>query len=501
MGTYLEHLTDYEKEVEIPVRRLLGGVSAKLDEKVKVALETESDLFSQIPKKEGKKGDVWPHYGGAFYPKGETRGEGLQLYALLTPEGLHAGLFFEGDRKEGKARFGKNLRKHGNELMGLLSSQWKTPILNLVGNGWEPREPLPFLSQWLSNPEQMGGYRLARFWEKEQLVETEREELAREIQTLFTDLFPFVLLALEEEPMPAIREWFGVSDFPPVGKLNPVYRLEQIEENTGYPLIDLRKWKRSLERKKQAVFYGPPGTGKTFIAKEMACHLIGGGKGLTEVVQFHPSYAYEDFIEGIRPAVRGESDLVYEEKPGTFLEFCRKAERAGSDPCVLIVDEINRAPLSRVFGELMFLLEYRGETINLASGKGFSIPKNVFLIGTMNTADRSIALVDHALRRRFAFISLFPNFGVLNRYHERHATGFECDGLVRVLEGLNKAIGDPNFSIGVSFFMRNNLAQEIEDIWRMEIEPYLEEYFYEKNGMVDDFRWEKVRPSILTKEP
>jgi 5-methylcytosine-specific restriction protein B len=149
----------------------------------------------------------------------------------------------------------------------------------------------------------------------------------------------------------------------------------------------------------------------------------------------------------------------------------------------------------------MYLLEYRGEKINLASGKEFSIPKNVFLIGTMNTADRSIALVDHALRRRFAFISLFPNFGVLARYHEKHSTGFECDGLVKVLEGLNKAIGDPNFSIGVSFFMRDDLAREIEDIWRMEIEPYLEEYFYEKNGMVDDFRWEKVRSSLLAEKP
>lgn len=280
-------------------------------------------------------------------------------------------------------------------------------------------------------------------------------------------------------------------------EITPSYTLEQVAEKTGYPLSLLERWKRSLLRKKQAVFYGPPGTGKTFIAKEMARHLVGGGKGSFEVVQFHPSYAYEDFIEGIRPAVRGETNLVYEEKSGTFLEFCDKAAKADGDPCVLIVDEINRAPLSRVFGELMYLLEYRGETVNLASGRKFSIPENVFLIGTMNTADRSIALVDHALRRRFAFISLFPRFEVLHRYHDRHATGFDCDGLVKVLEGLNKTIGDPNFSIGVSFFMRNNLAQEIEDIWRMEIEPYLEEYFYEKNGMVDDFRWEKVRSSIL----
>jgi 5-methylcytosine-specific restriction protein B len=498
VGTYLEHLGDYEREVEAPVRQLMEKVAASLGEEVKDTLETEKDLFTRIPKKEGQKGGVWPHYGGAFYPKGSNRGEGVQVFLLLTHEGLRAGLSFGDGRIEEKSRFERNLRSYGNKLMELLASRWQTPLLTVEENGRESREAIPFLLRWISEPEQMGGYRLVRFWEKEELIETEQEDLAREIQILFTDLFPFVLLALKEEPLAAIGEWYGVVQ--PISlpqKTRPSYTLNEVAENTGYPVRLLERWKQSLLRKKQAVFYGPPGTGKTFIAKEIARHLIDGGKGLAEVVQFHPSYAYEDFIEGIRPAVKGEADLVYEVKPGTFLEFCRKAEEVGDDPCVLIVDEINRAPLSRVFGELMYLLEYRGETVNLASGRRFSIPGNVFLIGTMNTADRSIALVDHALRRRFAFISLFPRYEVLAHYHERHSTGFDCDGLVRLLVGLNKAIGDPNFSIGVSFFMRENLAQELEDIWRMEVEPYLEEYFYEKNGMVDDFRWEKVRSSIL----
>lgn len=502
VGTYLEHLGDYEREVEAPVKQLVEKVAASLGEEIKDTLETEKDLFSRIPKKEGQKGGVWPHYGGAFYPKGSSRGEGLQLYLLLTHEGLRAGLSFGEGRIEEKSRFERNLRSYGNKLMEILAPRWQTPLLATEKNGRESREAIPFLLQWISEPEKMGGCRLARFWEKEELIETEQEDLAREIQTLFTDLFPFVLLALTEEPMAAIGEWYGIVQpisLPP--KTRPSYALNEVAEKTGYPLNLLERWKRSLLRKKQAVFYGPPGTGKTFVAKEMARHLVGGGKGSFEVVQFHPSYAYEDFIEGIRPAVRGETNLVYEEKPGTFLEFCDKAAKADGDPCVLIVDEINRAPLSRVFGELMYLLEYRGETVNLASGRKFSIPENVFLIGTMNTADRSIALVDHALRRRFAFISLFPRSDVLTHFHMRHATGFYLDGLVGMLEKLNKAIGDPNFSIGVSFFMRQNLAEELEDIWRMEIEPYLEEYFYEKNGMIDDFRWEKIRPSVFPKEP
>jgi 5-methylcytosine-specific restriction protein B len=245
--------------------------------------------------------------------------------------------------------------------MELLASRWQTPLLAVEENGGESREAIPFLLRWISEPEQMGGYRLARFWGKEELIETEQENLAREIQTLLTDLFPFVLLAIKEEPMAAIGEWYGIVQ--PISlptKTRPSYTLNEVAEKTGYPVSLLERWKRSLLRKKQAVFYGPPGTGKTYIANEMARHLVGGGKGSFEVVQFHPSYAYEDFIEGIRPAVRGETNLVYEEKSGTFLEFCDKAAKANGDPCVLIVDEINRAPLSRVFGELMYLLEYRG---------------------------------------------------------------------------------------------------------------------------------------------
>jgi 5-methylcytosine-specific restriction protein B len=121
--------------------------------------------------------------------------------------------------------------------------------------------------------------------------------------------------------------------------------------------------------------------------------------------------------------------------PGRFKEFCREAAKRRS-PCVLIVDEINRANLSRVFGELMYLLEYRKEEVPLAGGGKFRIPENVRLIGTMNTADRSIALVDHALRRRFAFLELYPDYELLRKYHS--TTGFPVDNLIGELMKLNQ---------------------------------------------------------------
>lgn len=273
------------------------------------------------------------------------------------------------------------------------------------------------------------------------------------------------------------------------------YPLPQLAEDTALDEAELARWVRAIERKGQAILYGPPGTGKTFVAEKLARHLIGGGDGLVELVQFHPAYAYEDFIQGIRPESQGDF-LTYPLKPGRFLEFCEKAKNR-QDTCVLLIDEINRANLSRVFGELMYLLEYRERAIPLAGGGAFTIPANVRLIGTMNTADRSIALVDHALRRRFAFIALYPNFDLLRRYHQQQQTGFPVEKLVGLLQKLNHTIADRHYEVGVTFFLRPNLSGEIEDIWRMEIEPYLEEYFFDRADTVEEFRWEKIKSQIV----
>jgi len=271
--------------------------------------------------------------------------------------------------------------------------------------------------------------------------------------------------------------------------------LEAVSSSTGFSLDTLQRWVRAIERKGQAVLYGPPGTGKTFIAEHLAGHLIGGRRGFGDLVQFHPAYAYEDFIQGLRPE-SNEGQLCYEMVPGRLLEFVRKAERLGpKDICVLIIDEINRANLSRVLGELMYLLEYRDQEIPLSGGSTLRIPPNVRIIGTMNTADRSIALVDHALRRRFAFLKLAPEYELLTRYHQRMATGFDTTGLIQVLKKVNREIGDPNYSVGITFFMRTDLRAQIADIWQMEIEPYLEEFFF-GSGMPDDLRWNKVEATI-----
>jgi hypothetical protein len=277
---------------------------------------------------------------------------------------------------------------------------------------------------------------------------------------------------------------------------NPVYTLEECSTESGFEVDVLDRWVRAIHRKGQAVFYGPPGTGKTYIAQLLAKHLVGGGDGFISLVQFHPSYAYEDFIQGIRPQTK-DGKLSYPLMRGRFLDFCAEAEER-SGTCVLIIDEINRANLSRVFGELMYLLEYRSAEVPLAAGESFTIPENVRLIGTMNTADRSIALVDHALRRRFAFLQLRPDMAILDHYHNKNGTGFDTSGLVVALQSVNAQIGDPHYEIGISYFLRKDIAICMQDVWEMEIEPYLDEFFYDQPDKVMAFRWNTIGSSILT---
>jgi 5-methylcytosine-specific restriction protein B len=299
--------------------------------------------------------------------------------------------------------------------------------------------------------------------------------------------------------MPSIKEFLDLADIleeiePEAGpELAPAYPLPQLAAETGHTEAELGRWVQAIERKGQAIFYGPPGTGKTYLAERLARHLTAESDGFAELVQFHPAYAYEDFIQGIRPQTGEGGRLTYPMLPGRFLDFChRAANRDGC--CVLIIDEINRANLSRVFGELMYLLEYRKQRIPLSGGGRFYIPENVRLIGTMNTADRSIALVDHALRRRFAFIRLAPNYAILRRYHQD--SGFPVEGLINILTRLNNHIADPHYEIGHTFFLQDNLSAELPDIWQMEIEPYLEEYFFDRPNAVDTFRWESVEQEL-----
>ena len=293
------------------------------------------------------------------------------------------------------------------------------------------------------------------------------------------------------QPLPATRGENRETAMPPEEE----YDLAACARDTNYTVETLARWVKAIERKQQAVLYGPPGTGQTFVAEHMARHLSDCDNGFYEVLQFHPAYSYEEFVQGIRPTTRADGQLEYAVLPGRFIDFCERARRR-KGRCVLIVDEINRANLSRVFGELMYLLEYRGREIPLAAGGRFRIPPNVRILGTMNTADRSIALVDHALRRRFAFLALHPDFEILRQFHQ--TTGFDPTLLIEVLKRVNRQIGDRHYEVGISFFLRSDIREQLEDIWRMEIEPYLEEVFFDQEAKLEELRWDRISSSLAS---
>ncbi|GAB4567185.1 MAG: hypothetical protein Tsb0020_19520 [Haliangiales bacterium] len=235
------------------------------------------------------------------------------------------------------------------------------------------------------------------------------------------------------------------------------------------------------------ILYGPPGTGKTHIAKAIAEALTGQAPGHADeddrarLVQFHPSYAYEDFVQGLRPDLK-ETGLRYALQQGPFLRIARDAEQDPDAFYVLIIDEINRGDPARIFGELMYALEYRDEPITLALGGELVVPSNLVIIGTMNSVDRSVALVDYALRRRFGFLRVDPNPDVIATVRD---DGLLAQAGPAVLEKFNEWLRkrlDGEHVLGHSYFLTNAIADDAEDafeqLWRLDIRPLLEEYFF-----------------------
>lgn len=254
-----------------------------------------------------------------------------------------------------------------------------------------------------------------------------------------------------------------------------------------------------LKDKRALVLYGPPGTGKTFIAQKLAAHLQ-PEQSNRAVVQLHPSYGYEDFFEGYRPlVVNGTATLVL--KDGPLRDLARVAAANPKQPVVLILDEMNRGNLPRIFGELFFLLEYRDQSARLmySPSERFQLPKNMFFIGTMNTADRSIALLDQALRRRFHFAGLFPDAppvaGMLRGFLHEHRP--EMLWVADVLDQANQLIGDRNAAIGPSHFMRKDLSDEVlRHVWRASVLPSIEEHFFGQPLRVRDFELEQLKARL-----
>jgi 5-methylcytosine-specific restriction enzyme B len=253
----------------------------------------------------------------------------------------------------------------------------------------------------------------------------------------------------------------------------------------------LRRVLELLEDKKQLIFYGPPGTGKTYVARRLA-RFIAPDDQHRRTIQFHPSYSYEDFVEGYRPRDGEDGSVRYELTPGPLRQLAKVAEES-AEPCVLLIDEINRGNIAKVFGELYYLLEYRGDDdqIDLQYGsEPFELAENFLIVATMNTADRSIAILDAALRRRFPFVEFFPDRwpvdGLLHRWLQRHAPTMVY--VADLVDAANRILPDRHLQIGPSYFMRPGLNRRwLERIWAHSILPYIEEQFFDEPDRVEEF--------------
>ena len=251
-----------------------------------------------------------------------------------------------------------------------------------------------------------------------------------------------------------------------------------------------------IQKKKNVILQGAPGVGKTYAAKRLAYSMIGcKDQDRIMMVQFHQSYSYEDFIEGFRPSGSGNG---FEIKKGTFYHFCKKAAEDSENPYFFIIDEINRGNLSKIFGELFMLIENdkRGNSLQLLySDEKFFVPSNVYVIGMMNTADRSLAMLDYALRRRFSFFDMKPAFE--SEQFREYRIGLNSDKFNRLIERVEQlnetirnddSLGD-GFCIGHSYFcnLKEVTDSVLSDIVEYELSPLLREYWYDDRTKANDW--------------
>ena len=281
------------------------------------------------------------------------------------------------------------------------------------------------------------------------------------------------------------------------------YTLDMALEGLFLPQTQFTAILDAMGRRKNLILQGPPGVGKTYIAKRIAWSLIHAIRpDQVQMVQFHQSYSYEDFVQGWRPTESGGFTL----RNGVFYEFCKRAAAASDKRFVFIIDEINRGNLSRIFGELLMLIESdkRGDEHAIpltysSDGERFSVPENVYILGMMNTADRSLAMVDYALRRRFAFVALQPAFGT-QVFRDFLVKDGADDALVSLIDerlsALNRKITDdsknlgPGFEIGHSYFVPSEDDESLDENWfrnviRTQVEPLLREYWFDQPEVVD----------------
>lgn len=346
------------------------------------------------------------------------------------------------------------------------------------------------------------------------------EELVEEVGQFFKWVWPFFRSSVDGEwpitatgttsgPAPVIDEFID-EDAPET--------IDKLSEYSSLPPSFLTQMEDALLTKQQLVLVGPPGTSKTYIAdlfgRYFARQRQGQSQGKTGTLYMHANWSYEDFFEGLKPTAR-DGQLVFQPKKGFFLEWVESLrEYDSSARHVLVLDEINRCDTAAVLGELLQLLEYRGRQVPLLSGSKFIFPRNLYIIGTMNSADRSIGRLDLALRRRFLWLELLPRTDVLQKWLSRsgnNPVGFTSSQLSQCNDILDDMGIPPDQHVGHALFMVQTPGSEmaqpedrplrrelLERIVRFSVLPYLKELFLMQFGQIDKTKLALIESILLS---
>jgi uncharacterized protein (DUF2461 family) len=478
----------YRDELRQPFIALMEQIAARhlreLDPQLDTVVKTNRVLAAIRKRFPDESGEYYEYFWGAF-SRGRKQDD-VQLAVFVKAAGLDVSLYLGSAQAEHLKRLRDALVARGDELLSPLTRHNDRLVWEVHGNREHPLEGQPEHArvtdsasavEWL----EAGGTAIKwHIHRGDPLLDD--PSLADRIGELFRALHPLAAAAWGDPLVSALPDG---GDDEEEGEDDARLRLtvEQVAERCYLPPETVEEWVSALNGPmRQGLFYGPPGTGKTFVATQLAHHLATSPEHV-EMVQFHSSYSYEDFIEGLRPETTDGGTLRYVVRPGLFQEFCTKARAAGSDTFVLIIDEMNRADVAAVFGELLLLLEYRAErsVVLPYSQRRFTVPRNVIVLGTMNTADRSLALVDFALRRRFNAFPLGPSRDVLAGWAK---TKPDVDGeLLLSLFGLilDRIGVDSPVAPGHSYWMTDDAeASTVERIWSYQVRPYLAEHWFER---------------------